>query len=169
MRRPQSSLISPALISMWGRLQPAAGFSPPTPRHDEILRTWLLEAGRTEARRRLKPAPRSPFGFGISATQDSSVIVKCLPLSRQPLQQASRSPSKLPHSLEHLPQSHRPRIPHRAAAIERESVPGDIDDIYIHRPQRNPFLQDLRALIDQCVDRPLDNLLRANRTRLAFP
>jgi hypothetical protein len=48
-------------------------------------------------------------------------------------------------------------VEHRAAAPCREAVAVDVDGIDVRGPQRQSFVEHARALVDQRVNRALDN------------
>jgi len=51
------------------------------------------------------------------------------------------------------------RIPHGTAAMDREAVAIQIDDIDIHRPQSVPFLEYASALINESIDASVNDFL----------
>jgi len=55
-------------------------------------------------------------------------------------------------------QADRVRIPHGPAAMRREAVAGEIDDVDIDGAQRVSFFQNARAFIHQRVDQAIDDL-----------
>src|SRR3954447_1574386 len=55
---------------------------------------------------------------------------------------------------------------HRAAAIDRPAVAIDPDNIDVGSALSDAFLEDLRALVDHRVERPLDDLLVADLATL---
>src|SRR5208282_1063518 len=106
---------------------------------------------------------------------------KSLALFRQALQKRSRRPQfsvlfvEFANSLIDLLQSHRVGMPHRPAPIGGKSVPVEIDDVDIDRPQRVSFFQNPRSLIHQRIDTTIDDLRRGNlplrdaRVRVPLP
>src|SRR3954467_13563904 len=60
-------------------------------------------------------------------------------------------------ALVHFLEAHGIGGPHGPAAMGREAVPIDIDDVYIHGPERETLLEDARALVHQRVDKAVDN------------
>src|SRR5690606_13866806 len=52
------------------------------------------------------------------------------------------------------------RVEQRSAAPRREAVAVDVDGIDIRGAQRKPEFESARAFVDECVDRPLDDLAR---------
>src|ERR1051325_5918375 len=60
---------------------------------------------------------------------------------------------------EHLLQAHGVGIEHRPAAVGREAVAGEVDHVDVGGAQRDAFVEDLRALVDQRVDQALDDLV----------
>src|SRR3954466_2926776 len=63
------------------------------------------------------------------------------------------------HGCQHFVQSNSIRVEHRATAITRKTITIDIHNIDITGPQRDAFLQDFRAFIDQGENAALKNLL----------
>src|SRR5262249_10732444 len=56
-------------------------------------------------------------------------------------------------------------IPHRPAAVGGEPVAVDVNDVDVAGPQGDPLFQDSRALVDEGVDGPLDDLVGSNSAR----
>ncbi len=54
-------------------------------------------------------------------------------------------------------QSHGIGVPHGAAAIGRESVAIEVDDVDIDGAQGESFFEDARAFVDQRVDAAIDD------------
>src|SRR5712692_4715098 len=81
------------------------------------------------------------------------------------LEQRSRFPElavnrvETPHRLQDLVQADGVGIKHRPAAIAREAVTVDIDDVDVGCPQCDALLQDICAFVDQRVDAALEDLL----------
>src|SRR6185369_554312 len=65
--------------------------------------------------------------------------------------------------------AHGVRVEHGAAAMDGEAVAVDVDDVDIAGPEREAFLQDLGALVDEGVDAALEDLLVADRAALDAP
>src|SRR5690349_3817162 len=58
------------------------------------------------------------------------------------------------------------RVEHRPAAVGREAVAGEVNHVDVRGAQRDAFLEDLRAFVDQRVDEALHDFLVGNRSRL---
>src|SRR5687767_4276602 len=67
---------------------------------------------------------------------------------------------------QHFLQPDRVGVEHRPAAVRREAVTREIDHVDVGGAQRDAFLEDVRGLVDQRVDQPLDDLLVGNRASL---
>src|SRR5690348_9952958 len=95
-------------------------------------------------------------------------IREFLAFLRQALQERSRLPKfamprvKFLNALADLFQSNRVGIPHRPAAIGREAVAVEVNDVDIHRAQGDAFLENARALVDQSVDAAVKDLFLGN-------
>ena len=50
------------------------------------------------------------------------------------------------------------RMEHRATAVSREPVAVGVDDVDVPRAQRQAFVQDLGALVDQRIQRAVEDL-----------
>src|ERR1700739_264269 len=59
-------------------------------------------------------------------------------------------------------QSDRVRIPHWAAAVRREAVAGEINDVDIDSAQRIAFFQNTRAFVNQGIDQAINNFFFGN-------
>src|ERR1035437_6675168 len=120
--------------------------------------------------------PRHDLPSGVRAvdTITASVILmlsvrsmECLALRRKLCQQRRRTPDALGgfvitceafNGALHAHQAQTVGIQHRAAAVRREAITKDIDDVDVRSALGNAFLQDARALVDQCKDAALHNL-----------
>src|SRR5258708_5654641 len=51
------------------------------------------------------------------------------------------------------------RVKHRPAAVGREAVAGEVHHVDVGGPQRDAFLEDLGAFVDEGVDEPLHDFL----------
>src|SRR5690349_17562134 len=97
-------------------------------------------------------------------------IRKRLALLGKRLEQRSRFPKltvlivKLGNSIVNFFQTNRVRVPHRASAPGRISIPIQINNIDIYRANRDAFFQDLRAFVYQSVLSALDDFFGRNRT-----
>src|SRR5690349_629088 len=86
-------------------------------------------------------------------------------LAREALEQRRRRPPRAVllveggHAFVHLLQADRVGVEHRPAAIAREAVAREVDDVDVGGAQRVAFFQDLRALVHERVDLALDDLL----------
>src|ERR1700675_3259209 len=84
------------------------------------------------------------------------------------LQQRRRLPNlamllvELPHAIVHLLQANRVRVPHRTAAIRRESVAVEVDDVDIHGAKGVAFFKNARTFVDQRVDATVHDLVCRN-------
>src|SRR5262249_3643293 len=93
------------------------------------------------------------------------LTVPPLPACGQPLEQRSRPPSmtvrrhQLTHSLNNLREPCFLGPEHRAAFVRRESIPVDVHNIDIARPNRNAFLHNPRTLIHERSEQPIQYLL----------
>src|SRR5574341_2633832 len=69
-------------------------------------------------------------------------------------------------AVEHLAQADGVGIEHRPAAIGREAVAREVHHVDVGGAQRDAFLQDARALVDERVDAALDDLVIRDLARL---
>src|SRR5689334_24059131 len=67
---------------------------------------------------------------------------------------------------QHLVQAHGVGVEHRPAAVGREAVAGEVDHVDVGGAQRDTFLEDLRALVHERVDKALDDLVVGDLARL---
>src|SRR5665647_292353 len=120
--------------------------------------------------------PRHDLPSGVRAvdTITASVIlmlsvrlIECLSLRRKLCQQRRRTPDALGgfvitceafNGALHAHQAQTVRIQHRAAAVGREAIAEDVDDVDVRSALGDAFLQDARALIDQRKDAALHDL-----------
>ena len=66
---------------------------------------------------------------------------------------------ELPHPAHHFRQSQPVGVEHRATAIPRKAVAGEVRDVDVRGAQCDAFFQDARALVDQCEDAPADDFV----------
>src|SRR5262249_16031231 len=59
-------------------------------------------------------------------------------------------------------QPDRIRVPHWPATISREAVTVDIDNVDVHGTQREAFLKNARAFVDQRIDAAFHDLLASD-------
>src|SRR5579884_782696 len=96
-------------------------------------------------------------------------IREALSLARQLLQERRRAPPEAMRLMEplhigiDLVETDRVGIEHRPAAPGGEAIAGEIDHVDIAGAERDAFLENLRALIHQRIDRALDDLLIRDR------
>src|SRR3974390_1390559 len=89
-------------------------------------------------------------------------------LPGQPPEQRRRLPElaelamKFGHAVVDFLHAYGVGIPHRAAAIRRETVSGQVHGVDIGGAQRVTLFQDARAFVDHGVNRALDDLLRGD-------
>src|SRR6185503_193740 len=67
---------------------------------------------------------------------------------------------------QHLVQPHGVGVEHRPAAVGRKAVAGEVHHVDVGGAQRDAFLEDLRALVDERVDQPLDDLVVGDLARV---
>src|SRR5208283_754182 len=65
---------------------------------------------------------------------------------------------ELLHPPRHLVEAHLVGIEHRAAAMGREPVAAQVDDIDVRGPLGDAFLQEAGSLVDQSIDAAFDDL-----------
>src|SRR5258707_4267493 len=148
--------------------------------HAQPMRTSSTSAGSrrarsTAARTACAPsvapcvrlsAPRQDFARPVRAveTMTASVMAVSRAIERLSLvgetgQQRGRSPAESLHPPYHRGQAHRVRVEHGAAAEGRESVAREVDEVHVGRPLGDPLVEDLRALVHQCEDAAVDDLV----------
>src|SRR6266851_4575358 len=59
-------------------------------------------------------------------------------------------------------ETNRIRVPHRAAAISREAVAVDVDDVDIDSSEGNAFFQNLGPFVDESVEGALHDFVRCD-------
>ncbi len=65
---------------------------------------------------------------------------------------------ELPDPAEDLLEAQGLRVVHRPAPVSRESVAVDVDDVDVGRALGDAFAEDLRALVHEREDAPVDDL-----------
>src|SRR5437763_1622819 len=107
-------------------------------------------------------------GVSGGCTLLHAVICKRLSLCGQLLQQRRGLPElavlfvKFQNAVVNVFQADGIGIPHRPAAMSREAVAVDVDDVDVARPQRIVFFQDARAFVYQSVEAAVQNFLARN-------
>src|SRR5262249_6091370 len=69
---------------------------------------------------------------------------------------------QLAHTLMNVGQPHGVGVPHRPAAVGREAVAVDVDDVDVAGAKGEAFLEDACPFVDQRVDDALDDLFRGH-------
>jgi len=125
-------------------------------RYEMIHETRLIPIeGRGAARAHISPILTSVYGDATARWDGNTLVVDTVNYNGKTAFQGSNEGL---HTIEDRWKPDLVGVEHRTAAIRGETVPCEIDDVDVARPQRNPLLEHPCAFVDERVDRPIENL-----------